>query len=383
MIENSHIEINLKALMNNLDFIRTIIGDDTEFVSVVKGNAYGHGIESFVPAAHLCGVNSFAVFSAYEAKQILQLGLQLDRIMIMGFIDEDQLAWTIENGIEFYIYDQLTLLQAVHTSRKLKRKAKIHLELETGLNRTGIDNKGLKSVFGLISKSPDEIELKGVCSHLAGAENIANYYRIKKQISKFNQQLKKLSKNGISAEKAHLACSAAIINYPNTISNLVRVGIMQYGFWPSKEVRMAYLVKKRVMDNPLKPVLSWKSKIMSTKAVKIGEYIGYGSSQQAEQNMKIATVPVGYADGFARSLSNQGKVLIHEQRLDVIGTVNMNLFIVDITNVPEAKRGSEVTLIGQQGDSSISVASFSDFSNQLNYELLTRLPRNIPRLITN
>jgi alanine racemase len=158
---------------------------------------------------------------------------------------------------------------------------------------------------------------------------------------------------------------------------------MQYGLWPSNEVRMAYFVKNKKVEDPLKAVLSWKTYVMSVKEVKMGEYIGYGSSLMAEKNMLIATVPVGYADGFARSLSNHGKVLIAGQRLDVIGTINMNLFMVDITNIASIKKGDEVVLIGEQGNLSITVASFSDFSSQLNYELLTRLPNDIPRIITH
>lgn len=381
MIENSHIELDVKALKNNYDFIRKQLNPDTQLVSVVKGNAYGHGIEKFVPTAIDCGVESFAVFSAHEAFKVKQSASNINRIIVMGNLPSAELDWAVENNIEAYAFDVGRLKNMALTAAKLKTKAKVHIEIETGLNRTGFTSKELKEVFSFIEDYKEFIDVKGVCSHLAGAENIANYYRIKNQIQRFKTGLKRFDKNEQSYEHAHLACSAAMMNYPKTIYDMVRVGIMQYGLWPSKEVKMAYHVRTKQEADPLQPVLSWKSNVMSMKVVNKGEYIGYGSTLLAEQNMRIATVPVGYADGFARSLSNQGKVLINGHRLDVVATVNMNLFLVDVTNVENVKIGDEVVMIGKQGTQSISVASFSDFSSQLNYELLTRLPNDIPRLL--
>jgi alanine racemase len=160
---------------------------------------------------------------------------------------------------------------------------------------------------------------------------------------------------------------------------MVRIGILQYGFWPSKETLIQYLSKKSIKTDPLTQVLSWKSSIMSLKKVKTGEFISYGTSYLAQKDMKIALIPVGYAHGFSRNLSNQGRVLISGLRVAVIGMVNMNMLIVDVTANDNVKLGDEVVLIGSQGDLSITVSSFSEFSDQLNYELLTRLPGEIPR----
>jgi alanine racemase len=383
MLDNSFIEINIKALQSNLDFIKSNLDPACELTSVVKGNAYGHGITHFVPTAIACGIKSFAVFSAFEAKQILATDLDFERVLIMGNISENQLEWAIENNIEFYVFEKRRLISAIKSAKKLGIKAKIHIEVETGLNRTGFSKIDLLALMDTIKSNPDYLSLEGMCSHLAGAENIANYYRIKKQMSRFNSFEKLFTKHGLDIKTRHLACSAAAMNFPKSQKDLARIGIMQYGLWPSNEVRMAYFVKNKKVEDPLKAVLSWKTYVMSVKEVKMGEYIGYGSSLMAEKNMLIATVPVGYADGFARSLSNHGKVLIAGQRLDVIGTINMNLFMVDITNIASIKKGDEVVLIGEQGNLSITVASFSDFSSQLNYELLTRLPNDIPRIITH
>ncbi|MBT5992704.1 MAG: alanine racemase, partial [Bacteroidetes bacterium] len=162
---------------------------------------------------------------------------------------------------------------------------------------------------------------------------------------------------------------------------MVRIGIMQYGFWSSIETLINYLSKQKSKVDPLIRVLRWKTQIMSIKNVKTGEFIGYGTEYLAQQDMIIGTVPVGYSHGYSRSLSYQGRVLVNDNRVDVIGVVNMNLLIIDLSLVPHTKKGDEVVLIGKQGDVEITVASFSEFSNQLNYELLTRLPQSIPRLL--
>lgn len=380
--DTSYIEISKGALENNIAFIRSLIGNEVELVSVIKGNAYGHGIDDFAPLAIANAVRSFAVFSAFEAEILLQAGVTCDRIIIMGSVDGQQLYWAIQNQVEFFVFEMERLQKSLEAAKSLHMKAKIHLEIETGLNRTGFIKSELNKAVKLVQENPDYLHVEGFCSHLSGAENISNYLRIKKQISNFNR-ITKWGENELGPlHFNHLACSAAIVNYPKTIHKMVRIGIMQYGLWPSKEVRMAYLSKTKDKVDPLKRLLSWKSMVMSIKKVKAGEFIGYGNHAMAETNMVIATVPVGYSHGFSRSLSNQGKVLIAGVRLNVMGVVNMNMMIVDITHVAnEVKKGDEVVLIGQQGDLEISIASFSDLSDQLNYELLTRLPNDIPRKI--
>jgi alanine racemase len=164
--------------------------------------------------------------------------------------------------------------------------------------------------------------------------------------------------------------------------DMARIGIMQYGFWPSRETFINYLSKKSDKSDPLKRVITWKSTIMTKHKVKAGEFVGYGNSYMAENETEVAIIPVGYAHGYSRSLSNQGRVLIHGQRMGVIGMVNMNMLIVDVTNIPDCEIGDEVVLIGKQGDLEISVSSFGELSIQLNYELLTRLPQDIPRIVT-
>jgi alanine racemase len=378
----STIEISKSAYQNNLTFIRSLIGESCIFSSVIKGNAYGHGIETFAPMAEEVGVNHFSVFSAYEAYRFKKVSNGESTVIIMGVADSTQeLEWTINLNIEFFVFDLERLQKAVKIAKRLKKKAIVHIEIETGMNRTGFCVDELKDVIHFIEDNKQHLDVKGLCTHFAGAESITNYFRVKKQIVVYNRVYKFFKSNNIDFRQKHLACSAAIINYPQTINDLVRVGIMQYGFWPSRESQMKYYTKNKINTNPLEPLITWKSYVMGTKAVAVGEYISYGTTVLAETDMKIATIPVGYAHGFSRSLSNQGKAIIRGHRVDVIGLVNMNMMIVDITNIPEVEKGDEVVLIGKQNGITISVNSFGEMSHQLNYELLTRLPEDIPRKI--
>lgn len=381
MKPTSQIEISKSAFVHNLRFIDEIIGKDTQYSSVVKGNAYGHGIDQFVPLAFQCGVRHFSVFSADEAFRVKAVTGGGATIMIMGMIDNDQLEWAIENGIEFFVFDMDRLEQAVVTAQRIGKPAKVHIEIETGMNRTGFSKKGFQHVLHYLRVAEPHLEVKGLCTHYAGAESIANYHRIKRQQRLYNSALKKMKDFGVNPQYLHTACSAASIRYPKTHMDLVRIGILQYGFFPSRETLIYYLTKRKEHEYPLERLISWKSKVMDVKTVKTGEFIGYGTSYLANNDMKIATVPVGYSHGFSRVLSNQGKVLIHGQRHGVIGTVNMNMMSIDVTHLDNVKKGDEVVIIGKQGDMEISVSSFSEYSDQVNYELLTRLPSNIPRIV--
>ncbi len=390
MLPTSYIEISKSALAHNISFIKNMLGPDVIFSSVVKGNAYGHNISAFVPLVYEQGIRHFSVFSAseaYEVKEALSSepsGQPTNyTIMIMGMIENNQLEWAIENGIEFYVFDKERLHAAIACAKKLNVKCNVHIEVETGMNRTGFALHDLENVWQLIEKNNEYVNVAGICTHLAGAESIANYKRIKDQQKLFNKVKKNVADKAFLHPKFHAACSAAAIRYPKSRQDLARIGIMHYGFFPNNETYIHYLTKNNFEENPLKRVISWKTKVMDIKEVKTGEFVGYGTAYFTNQKTKIALIPVGYAHGFARSLSNKGKVLLRGKRINVIGVVNMNMITVDLTDVPYAERGDEVVLIGTQGEQEISVSSFSNIGDFVNYELLTRLPNDIPRIIKN
>ncbi|CAG5080658.1 alanine racemase [Parvicella tangerina] len=377
----SFIEISRKALKNNIHFINSQMNEGVTLSAVVKADAYGHGISCFVPIAEEAGVRHFSVFSADEAMKVLGVARSNPTIMIMGMIENSELNWAIQNDIEFFVFEETRVKEALKAAKELGKPAKVHLEVETGLNRTGFTKKELSNIIDDL-KHP-LIEVKGFCTHLGGAESIANHYRIQKQKKKYSQLYKWLVVKGVTPEKRHMACSAALIRYPETQFDMVRVGILQYGFWPNTETFIHYSAKNKTPDSPLERVISWKTKVMSVKKVKTGEFISYGTSFLADRDMVIAAVPVGYSHGYARSLSNTGRMLIHGVRTAVVGLVNMNMMLIDVTDIPNVKKGDEVVLIGTQGEHEVSVASFGEMSNQLNYELLTRLPYEIPRRVVD
>ena len=187
--------------------------------------------------------------------------------------------------------------------------------------------------------------------------------------------------NGIVPEICHSSSSAATIAFSKMRMDLVRTGILVYGYWPSQETFIVHSTKQKISEDPLKRIITWKTKVMNTKSVKRGKFIGYGTHFFTERQTEIAIIPVGYAHGFSRSLSNTGRVLIHGRRASIVGIVNMNLSIVDVTDIPNVNKGDEVVLIGDQLENCITVSSFTEMSDQLNYELLTRLPTEIPRKI--
>tara|TARA_R110002126_G_scaffold28039_3_gene93571 strand:+ start:514 stop:1665 length:1152 start_codon:yes stop_codon:yes gene_type:complete len=381
MHTNSIIELNKNAYLSNIHFLRKTFGKKVILSAVVKGNAYGHGLHEFAAMAHECGVNHFSVFDVEEAKIISATLSNQVTIMIMGFVSDQDMEWVIANRVECYIFDKSRLTAAIKTAKKIRAKAIIHVEVETGMNRTGFDKQELDGVIGTLKKEKEHLIFKGLCTHYAGAESIANYYRVEKQIKRFNEIYDYICNNEIRPEIKHSACSAASMMYPETRMDLVRIGIMQYGLWSSPEVFVNYLNATKSKTDPLQRIIAWKTKIMSTKKVNSGEFIGYGTSFLAERKMKIAVVPIGYSHGYSRSLSNQGRVLIQGHRCTVIGSVNMNMMTIDVTDIDTVKKDDEVVLIGSQNDMTVSVASFSDLSNQLNYELLTRIAKTIPRKI--
>lgn len=379
----SKIELSKDALKKNISFLKQLIGPDVRFSSVVKGNAYGHSFEKFIPIAEEAGVDHFSVFSGDEAMKVHKAAKKNPEVMVMGWIDDEEMKWAIENGISFWIYEPVRLERAFEIAGKVNCKAKIHLEVETGMNRTGLSGKDLKKVISILNDHQDLYELEGLCTHFAGAESVANYVRVKKQINRFNKIYNTIATIGLLPKYRHAACSAAALNYPKTRMDMVRVGIAQYGLWPNIETFIKFIHGNESRPDPLQRVISWKSKVMSIKKVKAGEFVSYGTTYLAQEEKRIAIVPVGYSHGFSRALSNQGRVLIGGHRVAVIGMVNMNMLIADITFVPDTKLGDEVVLIGKQGDLEITIASFSEVSNQVNYELLVRLPQSIKREIVN
>ncbi|WP_308706272.1 alanine racemase [Marinoscillum sp. MHG1-6] len=379
---SSVITLNRAALIENVKFLKHLYHEDIRISSVVKGNAYGHGLSSYIPIAESVGFDHFSVYCADEAKELIKVVQKPEtEIMIMGHVDYSDLAWVIDNNISFFVFDFMRLELAIEAAQHLGKKALVHIELETGMNRTGFDEKDLTQLVETLKRNEEWVEFTGLCTHFAGAESISNYLRVQHQKKQYLHMSKVLEEMGLKPKMKHTCCSAASIRLPEMRLDMVRIGILQYGFWPSREIFIEYLKGRKVKIDPLKRLISWESKIMSIKHIEMGEFIGYGTTFLAQKDMKIAVVPIGYSHGFSRSLSNQGRVLVRGHRTAVLGIVNMNCITIDVTDIEDVAINDTVTLIGKDGEHEITVSSFSELSDQLNYELLTRLPSSIPRKV--
>ncbi|TVR81967.1 MAG: alanine racemase [Chitinophagaceae bacterium] len=378
---SSRIELSQSALKANFNFIRKKIDKKDVLISaVVKANAYGHGYDSYIKMVEKCGINHFSVASAHEAEMVKSFSSEKSNIMIMGILYEEDISWAIKNDIEFYVFNYDRLLKVNEFAKKLNKKAIVHIETETGANRTGMSDFDFYKSLTFLKKKNSNIDFKGLCSHFGGAESFSNRFKIDAQLKKFKEQISWCKKKNILPGYIHIASSAATLFLPESHFNMVRVGVSQYGFWPSPDIFYDHIQKTGSRTNTgLKRVFTWKTDIMDIKNVKSGSFVGYGTAFQAVRDMRVAVLPLGYSNGYPRGLSNTGQVLIRGKKAQIIGLINMNLFTVDISHIPDAEVGDEVVLIGRQKNHVINISSFSNFVNLLNNEMMSRLPAAIPR----
>lgn len=389
IVPASRIEISRRAYRNNVKLLRSVVGQDCTISSVVKGNAYGHGIGNIVRLAEEQGIRHFSVFQAGEAQEVLEASKGGSTVMVMGFLAPEEVEWAVERGVAFFVFELERLRLAREAAERIGKRARVHLDLETGMNRLGLTEQQFGEALDMIGKSPDRLAFEGLCTHYAGAESEGNFLRIQRQIEVFEERTRTAAERGLRPEVRHTACSAATFSYPETRMDLVRVGIAQYGYWPSQETRMRYLIRERdangegPIKDPLVRVMRWVSTVMSVETVEAGEFVGYGRSHLTTRRQRIASIPVGYGQGFPRMLSNLGYVLVRGRRAQVVGLVNMNLTLVDVTEIKDVQVGDEVVLIGKQGREEISVGWFGDITRTLNYEVLVRIPRDVPRVVVS
>jgi alanine racemase len=383
MVHNSsRIELSQSALRTNLAFVRERVGPEPTISMVVKANAYGHGVTSIVPMALRLGIDHFCVASGAEAEEVRVAGGTDCRVVVMGILYDEDLPWAIENGVEFFVFELDRLRRAADVAAEVGVSAKIHLEIETGGNRTGLAPALLPEACQVLKRNAAHLHLTGFCTHLAGAESLATKFRIDRQRKNFEDAKKVLAKRDLKPEFFHIASSAATLVMPEVAAmDLVRVGIACYGLWPSTDVYNLHLMRLgKTRDNPLQRVMSWKTDVMHVKSVRKDEFVGYGTAFQASKDMRIAVVPLGYANGYPREMSNKGHVLIRGHKAPIVGLINMNLFMVDVTRIADVSVGDVICLIGRQRNNVIPISSFSEFSSALNTEFVCRLPTTIPRI---
>ncbi len=326
------------------------------------------------------GIDHFAVANAFEARQIAPILEGKASIVVMGIYGEQDIEWFIQNEIEIYIgsLDQLKLV--IQKAKMVGQKARIHLEIETGLNRLGLEEWELPLVADLILSNPNEVTLFGVCSQLSGVGKSGNEQRVESQYRNFDRILAGLRQAKLKPLYTHIDSSISTLTCFRSAHNMVRIGTAQYGIYVNyhDNIQQAGNIQAQ-----LKRVMTWKSKVYSIRAVPSGGQVGYGMSQDDGQARRIAIIPVGYFDGYRRYMPEKSHVLIRGQKAPILGLVSMNSSCVDITDIKDVEVGDEVILLGGTGDLKVDPESFFPKHQYVNgIEFPSRIHPNIPRIIT-
>lgn len=365
-------DIDLDAVLFNFEQMKNRIPAETKIMAVVKTDAYGHGA---VPLAKLTEALEylwgFATATVDEAVELRKAGIKKP-VLILGYSFPESYEQIVKYDICQTIFTFEMAEALSEEAVRQNKKTRVHIKLDTGMGRIGYQSSECAVADVTKMKNLPMLKLEGVFTHFANADT-ENQEDTLKQISKFNEMIRAMEKAGVSFELKHCANSAGIIELTEHKFNLVRAGIISFGLWPSNEV------KKDVV--PLKPILSLKSHVVYVKEVEEGTPVSYGSTWRAPEKRLIATVPIGYGDGYPRSLSNKGYVLIKGCIAPIVGRVCMDQMMVDVTDVPEpVKTGDRVTLIGQDGEHCITAEMLGDLSGRFNYELMCDLGNRIPRI---
>ena len=372
------IHVSLSALRQNAQALRDLVAPSAA-AFVVKGNAYGHGIIETALAVEPFA-KKLCVYSVEEAAALREGGITIP-ILIMGPVPPEHFDDTLELDAEMALWDMHEYVHALASAaKKARRRIKVHVKVNTGLNRLGLETDELADAIEDYCHVPD-IEIAGIFSHLAAAEEIDSPYTMH-QLDRFKKAYSHaepvLASQG-AIPMRHIAASAAAMLWPQTRLDMCRIGIALYGLWPSPQTREAMNGGKL----PLQPALSYITELVTTRQIAAGEPVGYGTTFHAPRAMRVGVLPLGYADGIPRALSNNGSVLIDGARCPIIGRVAMNMCIVDLTHAPQAKSGSRVTLIGRDGEEEITAEDWGTWSNSINYEIVSRIPESLPRVYTD
>ncbi|MBU0983285.1 MAG: alanine racemase [candidate division Zixibacteria bacterium] len=375
------IELSPAALDKNLDSLSRLAAGRTIAVAV-KSNAYGHGLAPMIDLLdRRPDVEYVSVHSLDEAIQCRKYGWSR-RILLLGPAPLTDLEAIPEFDLEPVVFTSQALTRLGKLAAKSDRPIRTHVKLETGTHRQGITAKELEQFAAIYKKYPRLGKPYGVSMHFANIEDTTNHAYAQGQLDVFNTLIKRMAALGIKPTIRHTACSAALILFEKTRFEMVRPGIAVYGHWPSKETYLSYRLGGGVNDI-FSPVLSWHTRVTQIKKVPRDSFVGYGCTYRTTAPTRLAVLPVGYADGYDRSLSSLAYVLIKGQRAPVRGRVCMNLMMVDITDIPGVRLEEPVTLIGRQGEESLSAEQVAAWAGTISYEILARLSPDISRLISH
>ncbi|MDO5039844.1 alanine racemase [Clostridium sp.] len=362
-------EIDLDKIALNMKNIKKLV-NNKDVIAVIKADAYGHGALDIAPVLIENGASRFAVAVITEALELINGGIKCP-IMILGYTPLEFGEDLINNNIEQTVYDLNYAKKLSEIAIKLGKTAKIHIALDTGMGRIGFipNEESLKDVLE-ISKLKG-IEIVGIFTHFSTSdEKDKEYTNMQfKKIKDFNEEL---IKNGLNIKIKHVSNSGAIIDLPETYLDAVRAGIILYGYYPSNEVKKEQL--------KIEPALTLKTKVAHIKTLDKDMYVSYGRKFKTNRESIIATIPIGYADGYSRSLSGKAKVIINGKFANVVGRICMDQCMVDVTDIGEVKVGDEVILLGEDNGLKFNADDMAEIMETINYEVLCMLKHRVPRV---
>jgi alanine racemase len=364
-------EIDLSALMYNLGQVRKCVGPDCQVLAVIKANAYGHGAVPVASALASAGVSMLGVAWVQEGVQLRKAGVRLP-ILVMAGAMADEMKEILSYRLTPVVYQSQQVRALEKLAKKNDRTVKIHIKIDSGMGRLGASSeKEVQDLARVLRRSPHLI-VEGAMTHMA-EDGLEHRSFTQQQLGFFNHSLSLFAKAGLDIPIQHAANSAITIDLQSAHFNMVRPGIMLYGYLPSKS--LAHPVD-------LKPVMTLRTRILHLKRVPPGTSISYGRTFTTQRESLIATLPVGYADGLPRALSNRGEALVRGRRAPVVGRVCMDMMMVDLTGHGDAQVGDEAVLMGRQGQEAITADDIAQQSGTIAYEILCGIGPRVPRIYT-
>lgn len=362
--------VNLSAYAHNLQSVRTLVGENTALIAIVKANAYGHGLVPVAKRAVQFGVRMLGVATVDEGSELRDSGIDLP-ILVLVQPDPDHLAQAVEYRLTPMLSDVDAIEQLADVAHRANRVAHIHCKIDSGMGRQGFSLSSAPERLQYVTRI-SHVDIEGVATHFPSADETDDSFTLS-QIKSFRQVLKLLDKWGIPYEMAHAANSAAIVNYHGCAFDAVRPGLMTYGVWPGKTPPL---------QQRLERVLRWETTVALVRDLEPGSSIGYGRTFTTSTRMRAAMIPVGYADGYKHALSNKADVLIHGVRCRVRGSVCMDQIMVDVSQVPQTQPGDTATLIGEDGEEIITAEELAQHAGTIPYDILVSIGSRVPRVYT-
>jgi len=369
MLRHTYCEIDLAAIRHNVGVMRACLAPGVGFLAVVKADGYGHGAVPVALAALKAGADMLAVAIPEEGVQLRAAGIGAP-VLVLGGAEEEAAEKIVRNDLTQTVFDESRIRALAAAGRKLNRTAKVHLKLDTGMCRIGVRTESEAQRLTQLIDSLEGVELTGCFTHMATADEDDRAGTIA-QIERFEKLTAAIAAVHPGRIIRHAANTASIFRYPEAHYDMVRGGIALYGYPPHPEI------------TGLQPAMRWISRAVYVKTIEAGERVSYGGLFEAQRETRVMTVPIGYADGYSRALSNKGCVLVRGRRARILGRVCMDQIMVDVTDIPGAQAGDEVVLLGRQGDEIIDADEMAAWIGTISYEVICSPSQRVPRVNVN